>query len=321
MKTTAIVPTYNRSKMLVECVESILASNTGNLDVVIVDDCSPDDTQQRVKERFGGDPRVKYTRNPRNVNLAASRNNGAKLAKDADFLLFIDDDNIAAPDMAEELLKTFERHPKAALVAPLAIQNRPGKENLVWTLGCDFDRWTSMPRNLKANMPLAEFEAQSFPDDLPTTYSPNAFMVKRETFEQIGGFDESYKIMFEESDFGWRTVEAGFECWIAAKARTLHRGFIEPDCNGILRQLGIERPNRTFCFARNRVRFARRHFSFLQALSAAFVFAPLSATYYCTLALRHDRPDIAKAYLYGTVCGILGLKADPPGAGAPSVSR
>ena len=93
----------------------------------------------------------------------------------------------------------------------------------------------------------------------------------------------------------------------SATARTDHYGFLEPGCVPALRQLGIEKPRRTYCFARNRLKFARKHFNFLQILSVTFVFAPLSCIYYCAVALRHRRPDIARAYLRGTFAGILGL--------------
>ena len=82
-----------------------------------------------------------------------------------------------------------------------------------------------------------------------------------------------------------------------------------------LRQLGIEKPYRTFCFARNRLRFARRHFNFLQNASVHLVFAPLSCLYYCAIALRNRRPDIARAYLTGTLCGIFGIGGHDAGKG------
>ena len=44
--------------MVCDCVKSVLDTNYPNLEVVIVDDCSPDDTQSRIAERFGGDGRV-----------------------------------------------------------------------------------------------------------------------------------------------------------------------------------------------------------------------------------------------------------------------
>jgi hypothetical protein len=73
--------------------------------------------------------------------------------------------------------------------------------------------------------------------------------------------------------------------------------------------LGIEKPYRTYCFARNRIRFARRHFSFLQTLSVAIIFAPLSAVYYGLVALKNRRADIAWAYFKGTICGMFEMKS------------
>ena len=64
---------------------------------------------------------------------------------------------------------------------------------------------------------------------------------------------------------------------------------------------------RAFLLARNRLRFARRHFNILQILSVTLLFAPLSAVYYGLAAIRNKRPDIAWAYAKGTIIGMLGL--------------
>lgn len=301
---SVIIPTYNRAEMVCACVSSVLGQEGIPLEVVIVDDCSPDRTGELVEERFGRDRRVRYLRNERNSFQAVSRNNGVKIAKGR-YLFFLDDDNLLEPGAMGELLECFKRHPDAGLVAPLSVHQRPGMENLVWTLGSDFNRWTSQPRDRCANLPVAKLPA--FPVDWPTTYSPNAFMVPRTVYNEVGGFDESLVQIFEESDFGWRIIESGRSGWVAAKARTGHLGFLEPGCTGELRRLGIEKPCRTYCFARNRIRFARRHFGFFRALSVALVFAPLSAVYYVAVALKNRSPAIALAYVRGTVRGIFGL--------------
>ena len=290
--------------MACRCVESVLASNWNDLEVVVVDDCSPDDTGRRVGDAFGGDARVKYLRNDRNSFQAVSRNRGAAVAS-GNFLLFLDDDNIIAADMVSELVACFGRYPAAGLVAPMSVHRRPGKDGLVWTLGSDFNRWTSQPRDHLANIPVAEVPEDRH--DFPTTYSPNAFMIKADVFRAVGGFEESFSQIFEESDLGWRIMEAGSECWITTRAVTEHLGFLEPGCVPELRQLGIEKPYRAYCFARNRLRFARRHFSFLQILCVTLLFAPLSAAYYGLVAIRNHRPDIAWLYTKGTLRGILGL--------------
>ena len=302
-RISVVIPTYNRAKMACDCVASVLAADWPDIEVVVVDDCSPDNTADELRRRFGEDRRVRYMRNETNSFQAVSRNNGAKVAT-GEYLFFLDDDNKVDAAIFKELIAAFGRHPDAGLVAPLAVHQRSGKANVIWTLGSDFNRWTSQPSDRGANLPfLPENVTDS---EYDTTYSPNAFMVPRAVFMKIGGFSEYYVAIFEESDLGWRIIEAGHSAYIAAKARTDHYGYLEPGCASQLRQLGIERPQRTYYFARNRLVFARRHFSFLQVMSVAFVFAPLSAIYYCAVALKNRRPDIAWAYLKGTLAGIFG---------------
>ena len=301
---SVVIPTYNRADMLVRCVGSILATDYPALEVIVVDDCSPDGTAERVAREFGSDRRVRCIRNARNLQLAASRNAGARAAT-REWIFFLDDDNIVHPDIFEEFEKTSRRRPNAAFIAPLAIHRRQGSEGEIWTIGSDFNRWTSQPKDRASHLPLKDLPADVTEYD--TTYSPNGFLVRREAFERVGGCDESFGIMFDESDFGWRIGEAGYEMVISTGARTDHYGMVEPGCVSRLRYLGIEKPGRTYLFARNRLRFARRHFSVLQALSVALVFAPLSCAYYCAVAVRNRRPDIAWAYLKGTVRGLLGL--------------
>ena len=301
---SVIIPTFNRAKMVCDCVRSVLATGYPALEVIVVDDCSPDDTQSQVATAFGTDARVKYLRNETNSFQAVSRNNGRKAAS-GDYLFFLDDDNLVHPNIFTELLKVFANTPQAGLVAPMAIHQRPGKANAIWSLGSDFNRWTSQPKDNQPNLPIAKLPTSH--QLYPTSYYPNAFMVPARVFDTVGGFEESYEQIFEESDFGWKIGEAGFERYISTNARTDHCGFLEPGCVPELRQLGIEKPRRTYCFARNRLRFARRHFSLPQILSVTFVFAPLSAAYYCTVAIKNRRPDIACAYLRGTLAGIFGF--------------
>ena len=302
MKVSVIIPTFNRAEMVCRCVQSILDTEWPNLEVIVVDDCSPDDTETRIKEQFGD--KVKYIRNERNSFQAVSRNNGAKIAT-GDYLFFLDDDNVVDRRIFIEMTQAFSENAKLGLVAPMAIHMRPGKNNVIWSLGSDFNRWTSQPKDYCPNLPVAELPES--PASYPTSYYPNGFMVPRKVFDAVGGFDEKYVQTFEESDFGWKIGEAGYEEIVLTTARTEHHGFLEPGCVPELRQLGIEKPYRTYCFARNRLRFPRKHFSFLQILSVTLVFAPLSAVYYGAVALKNKRPDIAWSYLKGTLAGILGL--------------
>lgn len=288
--------------MVRRCIKSVLDSDWPDIEVIVVDDCSPDDTAARLKDEFDG--RVRFVRNERNSFQAVSRNRGAALAT-GDYLFFLDDDNILGRNAVSELVRAFERNPRLGLAAPMAVHMRPGKSNVIWSLGSDFNRWTSQPKDNCPNLQVENLCAE--PESYPTSYYPNGFMVPRAIYDAVGGFDEKFVQIFEESDFGWEIREAGYEEIVLTTARTEHHGYLEPGCVPELRQLGIEKPFRTYCLARNRLRFARKHFSFLQILSVAFVFAPLSAVYYGAVALKNNRIDIAWAYFKGTVVGILQL--------------
>lgn len=292
--------------MVCRCVRSLLDAAWTDIEVIVVDDCSPDDTGKRLKATFGD--RVKYLRNARNSFQAVSRNNGARIAT-GEYLFFLDDDNVVSRDIFANIAGAFEENPGLGLVAPMAIHMRPGKSNVIWSLGSDFNRWTSQPRDRFPNLPVDALPKT--PKSYPTSYYPNGFVVPRKVFDEVGGFDEKYVQIFEESDFGWRIGESGYGEIVLTTARTEHYGFLEPGCVPELRQLGIERPFRTYCLARNRLRFARKHFSFLQILSVALLFAPLSCGYYAVVALRNRRPDIALAYFRGTLSGILHLVLPP----------
>ena len=134
-EVAVVIPTFNRAEMVCKCVASVFASDWKNLRVAVVDDCSPDGTAAALQRGFADElasGRLRYSRNERNSFQAVSRNNGARLFPDADFYLFLDDDNIVSPGMVRELVAAFARHPKAGQrfqPLDLAAQGQPAEHS------------------------------------------------------------------------------------------------------------------------------------------------------------------------------------------------
>ena len=301
---SVIIPTFNRTKMVCDCVRAVLDSVDVDFEVIVVDDCSKEDVAAALMNAIGDDPRLRCLRNEVNLQLGKSRTRGAKEAR-GELLLFLDDDNIIDREMLKNLAADFAANPDAGLIAPMAVHVGGEKDGRIWTLGSDFNRWTSQPDDHLAGIPFSELPAE--PIRFPTLYCPNAFMVRKSTFEQIGGFDFNLPFNYDDADLGWRIHNLGLRNWILTTARTRHMNFMTGNDCLQLRQLGLNAPWRAITLGRNRLHFVRKHFSFLQILSVTFVFAPLSAVYYCTIALKNRRPDIAWAYLRGTLAGMFGL--------------
>ena len=301
---SVIIPTFNRAKMVCDCVRSVLASDHPSFEVIVIDDCSTEDVGTTLRAAIGKDARLLCLRNEKNLQLGKSRTRGAKEAR-GELLLFLDDDNIVDREMLKCLSAEFALHADTGLVAPMSVHVNGYKDGTIWTLGSDFNRWTSQPADHLAGIQFEQLPTNT--TRFPTLYSPNAFMVRKSVFEQIGGFDFNLPFNYDDADLGWRIHDLGLKNWILSAALTRHMNFMTDGDTMQLRQLGLNATWKAYTLSRNRLHFVRKHFSFLQILSVTFVFAPLSAAYYCTVALKNRRPDIAWAYLKGTIKGMFGL--------------
>ncbi len=106
-----IIPTYNRSALLCEAIQSVLAQTCRDFEVIVVDDGSTDDTRQ-VVAGFG--PPVRYVYQD-NRGRSAARNRGLREARGR-YLLFLDSDDLLLPSSLEMLSACFDAHRGAGAV-------------------------------------------------------------------------------------------------------------------------------------------------------------------------------------------------------------
>lgn len=92
-----VVPAYRVQGYLRECLDSILGQPFGDLDVIGIDDCSPDSSGEILAEYAARDPRVKVVSLPENVGLGGARNIGLDHAT-GEYVWFLDSDDWLAPD-------------------------------------------------------------------------------------------------------------------------------------------------------------------------------------------------------------------------------
>lgn len=96
-----IIPIYNVQKLLDRCVESVICQTYSDLEIILVDDGSPDDCPYMCDEWARKDPRIQVI-HKENGGLSDARNEGLKRAK-GEFIGFIDSDDWIAPEMYERL--------------------------------------------------------------------------------------------------------------------------------------------------------------------------------------------------------------------------
>lgn len=107
-KISIITPAYNVSVFLPETIESVLQQTYQDWEMIIVDDCSQDDTFGIAKKYSSLDPRIKVFQNDSNCGVAATRNHALDMAQ-GDYIAFLDSDDMWLPEKLEKQLSFMEK--------------------------------------------------------------------------------------------------------------------------------------------------------------------------------------------------------------------
>lgn len=103
MRVSVIVPLYNLANYVGETIESVLNQTMQDFEIIVVDDCSTDNSLQVAREWAVRDPRIKVIAHPVNLGLPATRNT-AIAASEGEFILPLDSDDKIDPTYLEKTL-------------------------------------------------------------------------------------------------------------------------------------------------------------------------------------------------------------------------
>jgi len=100
-RVSIITPAYNAAPYLAETVKSVQSQTYQDWEMIIVDDCSKDDTYEVAKRFAEEDSRIKVMRNSKNSGVAVTRNNALEVAS-GEYIAFLDSDDIWLPEKLEK---------------------------------------------------------------------------------------------------------------------------------------------------------------------------------------------------------------------------
>ena len=118
-KISVIIPTYGRRHILPRTIASVLAQDESDFELIVVDDCSPDDTQAYLASLT--DPRIRTIVPARNGGTAAARNVGLEAAR-ADVVALLDDDDEYLPRRLSAPLAIFAQEPDVVATVSSSIK-------------------------------------------------------------------------------------------------------------------------------------------------------------------------------------------------------
>lgn len=187
MKVSVVIPTYNRAHSVVDAISSVLAQRHGDLELIVVDDGSTDDTAARVAAIR--DRRLHYVRG-HHEGVSAARNLGVKRAGGA-LVAFLDSDDLWRRDKLVCEVGVLVHHPEVDVVFS-DLEKRDGDR-----VYASFMRETAVFSRRLCGVSYPDalvLEAREMQlcllEEVPV--KPSALVVRREAFERVGGFDETW---------------------------------------------------------------------------------------------------------------------------------
>jgi len=166
-----IVPSYNRADFLPRAIKSILSQAFKDFEVIVVDDCSTDNTREVVSSF--NDERIRYIRHDSNKGAGAARNTGIKDAK-ASYIAFLDSDDEWLPEKLGEQINR--------------IQSLPNKVGVVY---CNRNVIIEKTGRIK-NIPIPRARGNAHAEILRYCALPScSTLIRKICFEKVGFFDET----------------------------------------------------------------------------------------------------------------------------------
>ena len=166
-KVSVIIPTYNRAQFLIEAIESVFNQSCRDFELIVIDDGSEDDTQERIKP-FRNRFRYHYQENS---GISRARNMGLKMSE-GDYVAFLDSDDLWEKHKLQIQLKLFENNPQIQICYTDEIWMRNGVRVNPKKIHRKFSGWI-----FHHCIPLC-------------IISLSSAMMRRSLFNQVGFFDE-----------------------------------------------------------------------------------------------------------------------------------
>jgi GT2 family glycosyltransferase len=219
----AVTINWNGLNDTIECVESLLAQTHRLAEIIVVDNASDGDDAGRIVELFG--PAVTLIRNPSNLGCAGGYNSGihSLAAHPApDYILAVNNDVVADPDMVAEMVKLAQSDRTIGVVGPkIFYHDLNGRHDIIWSAGGAIHRWGLKFHTQRGD---GEEDGPEFSAARDVDWTSGAAVLMTPTaFKDGGEFNTWYFIGHEDIELCLKAGAAGHRIVYAPRARAWHQ--------------------------------------------------------------------------------------------------
>ena len=205
-----VIANWNLRKDLLECLGSLYVTEYPNMRVIVVDNNSSDDSVEAVARAF---PQAQLIARSDNGGYAAALNDGIRAGAvfDPDFFLILNNDTLVPPDTLRKLVDALLSDPRAAIAAPKIIYHDHPER--IFSLGDHIYPWLPLP--VRVGRKAYDRPAYSKTQEYDYLFGC-ALLMRTESLKQVGLFDTSFFMYYEDADIcrrmrdsGWKNIRVG----------------------------------------------------------------------------------------------------------------
>lgn len=224
IQCSIIIPTYNTQEVTLQCLRSLSARPPRvPFEILVIDNHSSDDTASAVAREF---PQIQLLLNNANVGFSKACNRAARTAR-GKYLCFLNSDTVDGGPAIDRLVGWLNDHPGTGIAGPelCAPDGRLIQMSWVWNpiLYGELIQQYLAPYSLRASAIKRRCVAWLQRKSRHVSIICGAcLMIRRESYDQIEGFDEDFELYFEDSDLCYRCGNAGWDIDFVADAKITH---------------------------------------------------------------------------------------------------
>lgn len=212
-----VLVNYNGWKDTLECIKSLEDIEYKNYKIVIVDNCSQDDSYTRLRESIKQD--IKLIASDKNLGFAGGNNLGITyaLSKEAEYVLLLNNDTLVEKDFLKEIIDTAERNSAGIVGSKIKYES---KRDTLWFAGGEV-LWNKF---YAIHYGEGEKDQGQYEEEREVSFITGCSMlISKKVFEEIGLLSEEYFMYFEDVDFCVRASGKGFKIVYSPKSVIYHK--------------------------------------------------------------------------------------------------
>ena len=220
MNVAVVILNWNGKHLLEQFLPSVI-EHSKEAPIYVVDNASTDDSVEFVKTRF---PSVQLIRNPENGGFAKGYNDALKQI-DADVYCLLNNDIEVTQNWIFPVLSTFLDNPNTAIIQPKLLDlNRKDHFEYSGAAGGFVDKF-GYPYCRGRIFNTVEKDEGQYNDTINVHWASGACLfIRKEVFEGLNGFDESFFAHMEEIDLCWRAKNSGYDIKYVGASTVYHLG-------------------------------------------------------------------------------------------------